>query len=189
MVKSIMKPWCGSKRAHLSSWLTFHVDLISQVAFGRRLLDDSRRLQQKYERPGASVHDRDLGAGHVDMQIVDSQSGKRRHQVLDGRDSHSRYFRAWKTSACRHITGVGGDRYRLRQIGAMENNTGIGRRGRSIISTRTPVVQSHPGRFVLFLACVVLSMKAPGATGRVVRKRNGSRVYVMLPHPPAMTAP
>ena len=57
-----------------------------QVAFACRLLLDTCRLQQEHEGTGAAVHDRKLGSGDVDVQIVDTEPGERGHQMLDRRD-------------------------------------------------------------------------------------------------------
>ena len=73
----------------------------AQVALRRRLLDDARRLQQEHERTGAAVHDRQLGTGDVDVQVVDAHAGKRGHQVLDGRDRRAVPARASTKAACR----------------------------------------------------------------------------------------
>jgi hypothetical protein len=42
--------------------------------FGRRLFDDTGRLQQKNERPRTAVHDRHFGAVHFNAGIIDAQT-------------------------------------------------------------------------------------------------------------------
>ena len=104
----------------------FDSRLDSQIALGYGLLDDPGRLQQKHERTGAPVHDRDLGTRNVDVQVVDAQSGKRGHQMFYGRDPRSVLFQRRRQSGVTNIAGVGAYRHRLGQIGAVENNAGIG---------------------------------------------------------------
>ena len=122
-----------------------------QIAFGSRLLDDAGRLQQKDERPRASIHDRDLGTGNVDVQIVDSQPGKRRHQMLHRRDSSSVLFQRRRQARVADIASVSGYRYRFGQIGAVENNAGIRRRGAQHHLDAYASVQTNPGRLDLVL--------------------------------------
>src|SRR5450759_502188 len=125
-----------------------------QIAFGSRLLNDAGRLQQKDERPRASIHDRDLGTGNVDWRV--SPTLRASAAIVTGLGRSVR----WKTMP---VSG-----------GA----------GRSIISTRTPVCKPTPVDLILFLSVRCLSIiKPPARSVKMVRKRNGSRVYVMLTHP------
>ena len=106
IVKSSLKPSNGLEARPLVA--VAHLDRRddAQVALGRVLLDDARRLQQEDERPGAAVHDRDLGPGDVDVQVVDAEAGERRHEVLDGRDRWRRRASASTTAACRRRVGA-----------------------------------------------------------------------------------
>ena len=54
---------------------------------GRFLFHDSGGLNQKHERPGAAVHDRNLGGTDIDHGVVDAKARESRHDVLDGTDA------------------------------------------------------------------------------------------------------
>ena len=60
--------------------------LDANETFWRVLFYNPRRLQQKYERPGAAVHYRYFGRRQIDVHVVDSESRQRRHQVFNGCD-------------------------------------------------------------------------------------------------------
>ena len=49
-------------------------------------VDDACGVQQVDKRIGAAVHDGDLGSVDIDVEVVDSEGGKRSLEVLDGRD-------------------------------------------------------------------------------------------------------
>ena len=102
IVKSSLKPLYGSKRAHLSP--SRHLDRragcagsASATACSTMPADCSR----KTNGPGAAVHDRNLRTGDVDVQVVDAESGERRHQVLDRGNRGAVLLRASTTAACR----------------------------------------------------------------------------------------
>ena len=59
-----------------------HLDAASRPA----LVDHAGALDQKHERLGTAVHDRQLGSADLDQEVVDLADRERRHQVLDGRD-------------------------------------------------------------------------------------------------------
>src|SRR3982750_2896431 len=67
----------------------FNVFQDTNEFFGRWLIFDTCRLQQKYERAGTAVHDRHLARGHIDVDVIDAESGERRHQMLDRRYAHA----------------------------------------------------------------------------------------------------
>ncbi len=55
---------------------------------GRVLLLDAGGLNQKDERSRASIHDRHFSSTEIHERVVDAQSGQRRQQMFDGRDTH-----------------------------------------------------------------------------------------------------
>ena len=147
IVKSSLKPSNGSKRAHLSPSRTSTGDVDAQIALRRVLLVDAGRLQQEHERAGAAVHDRQLGAGDVDVQVVDAEARERRHQVLDGRDARAVDLAASTTAACRRRwRRCAGIADRPREIDAMEHDAGVdGRRAQRQLDARAGV-QPDAGR-------------------------------------------
>ena len=47
--------------------------------FRDRLRFDARRLQQEYEWASAAIHNWHFARGYVDVQIIDAETGERRH--------------------------------------------------------------------------------------------------------------
>ncbi len=57
--------------------------------FRRVLLDDTGRLDQKYERSRAAIHNRNLFRAEIDVSVIDAETGNGRQQVFDCRDSNT----------------------------------------------------------------------------------------------------
>ena len=79
----------------------------------------------EHEGTGAAVEDRNLGRVDVDVGVVDTQPGQRRHQVF-----HRGYGRALAAKAGRHprvahLARVGVNLDDRGEIGAPENHSGI----------------------------------------------------------------
>ena len=83
---------------------------------------------RKTNGPGAAVHDRDLGAGDVDVQVVDAEAGERRHQVLDGGDRRAVALQRRRQPRVADVPRVGRDGDRRLEIDAMEDDAGVRRR-------------------------------------------------------------
>jgi len=75
-----------AEAGHLVALGHFHGLQHADEALGRILFHDARRLQQEHEGAGRTVHDRQLGRGQFDDDVVHTQAGQRRHQVFDGLD-------------------------------------------------------------------------------------------------------
>ena len=107
-----------------------HLPPDPQKPLGGGLLLDAGGLEEEHERPGAAVHDRDLGGAQVDVGVVDPEAGHRREQVLDGRDPDAP-LRDEGGAKVRlpDVLDAGGDLHRLRQIDPAEHDPGIRRRG------------------------------------------------------------
>src|SRR4030081_1289758 len=56
----------------------------AREALGSLLFLDARRLQEKYERAGAAIHDGNFTGAHLDQRVVDTQSRQGRQEMLDG---------------------------------------------------------------------------------------------------------
>ena len=104
----------------------FHAD----EAFRRVLLLDSSRLQQEHERSGTAVENRNLGRIDVDEQVVDTQPGQRRHQVLDGRNLDVALGQSRTQARVDNCLRVGNQIDRRIEIDAAKDDAGI-RRGRT----------------------------------------------------------
>ncbi len=60
-----------------------HRSLDTDKALGGILFLNPGRLDQKNEGAGATVHDGHFGRAHIDIGIIDAQTGKCRQQMLD----------------------------------------------------------------------------------------------------------
>ncbi len=90
----------------------------------------SGAIQQKYERRGGPVQNRNFRPVDLDQRVVDRQTGQGRHQMLDGADPGRRHGGIGQDSAQVRI----GDVVKVRrdhavQVGAVKNDTVIGGRG------------------------------------------------------------
>jgi hypothetical protein len=112
----------------LSPWRTSTDFADADEALGSVLLLDAGRLDQEHERRRTAIHDRDLGRCQVDMQVVDSETRERRHQVLDGRDPHALVLEARGQAGVLHDVRTGRDVDRLGQVDAVEDDPGTRRR-------------------------------------------------------------
>lgn len=74
------------KARHLVAVAHFHRLRDPDEALGLALFDDACRLQQEYERAGRAIHDRQLGRGQFDDDVVHTQARQRGHQMFDGLD-------------------------------------------------------------------------------------------------------
>ena len=101
---------------------------------GRIKLLNTRRLQQKYKRPGAAVHDRQLVAGELDNRVINAQTGQRRHEMFDRLDPHA--ILDQRSGKCRLTNRRSGciDIDRRAQVGTPKHDptTGSGRSQRHV---------------------------------------------------------
>ncbi|VAY89348.1 conserved hypothetical protein [mine drainage metagenome] len=109
-------------RAHL------HRPAHADEALGRGLLLQPGGLQQVDKAGGRAVEDGDFLGVHVHDQVVQPQAGAGREQVLDGVNLGVARTQRGGHAGVDHGQGVQGNGDGLRQIGAAEHDSGIGRR-------------------------------------------------------------
>ncbi len=97
----------------------------AQIALRRVLLDDAGRLQQEDERPGTAIHDRDLGSGNVDVEVVDAKARERGHQVLDGGNAGTVMLQRRRQPRVADMQGVGGNGNGGRKVDPMKDDPGV----------------------------------------------------------------
>jgi hypothetical protein len=112
----------------------------AQVFLRRLLLDDARRLQQEHVGPRAAIHDRQLGTGDVDVEVVDAETGERRHQVLDRRHRRGAVIERGGKTRVADVAGDAGDRRAAGEIRAIKHNAVVdGRRSQRELDARAGV--------------------------------------------------
>ena len=105
---------------------------------------DSRRLEKKDEGPGAAIENRYFRGIHIDVQIVDPQARKRRHQVLDGADLGATLLQPRAHTGVDHRVGVGGKIDWRVEIDTTKDDSGVGRGGTQHQIDLAATMQSHP---------------------------------------------
>jgi hypothetical protein len=114
-------------------------------AFRRVLLFNARRLQQKHEWTGASVHDRDLRSGKVDDHVVDAEPGEGRHQMLNRRHLDAVLHERGAEHRFAHELRIGRNVHRPVEIDAAEHDARVlGRRAQGHVDL-LPRVQPDAG--------------------------------------------
>ena len=93
----------------------------------RGLLLAARERQQRHEGLRAAVERGDLGPVHLDLDVVDAEPGRRRHEVLDGLDA--RRVQAQGRRVVRVDDALGPCRNPLAGCAHLEHDACIRRRG------------------------------------------------------------
>jgi hypothetical protein len=115
-------------------------------------------LQQKDERTRAAVHDRDFRARDVDVDVVDPESGERRHHVLDRGDRRAIVGERRREPRVA-MQRIGGDRDRPIEVYPMESVPALGAAERST-ARRAPVCSPTPVVLIVFFS-VRLDLREP----------------------------
>ena len=93
----------------------------------RGLLRDTGGLYQEHERTRAAVHNRDFGRRQFDIGVIDTQAGKRRHQMLDGGNLDTTRFECRGKAGIGNVIGAGAYFNRILEIDATKDDPGIDR--------------------------------------------------------------
>src|SRR5215467_5158555 len=80
-----------------------------QHASPRRLLQAARGREHRHEGLRAPVQRGNLGAVHVDLDVVDAKPGRRRHQVLDGLNARALHTEGRRVVGVDNALGPGRD--------------------------------------------------------------------------------
>ncbi|MNT05106.1 hypothetical protein D3C72_1397150 [compost metagenome] len=107
----------------------FHRLEQAQKALGRVLQLDTRALQQKNKRGGRAIEDRDFLSRHIDVQIVDAQTGAGGHHMLHRMDAHIALAQGRCHAGVHHRVRIHRNIHRLGQIDTAKHDAGIGLRG------------------------------------------------------------
>ena len=93
----------------------------------RALLHATRREHHLHERLGAAVGRGQLGAIHADLEVVDPEAGRRRHEVLDGLDARPVLADRRRVVGIDDALGHRGDR--VATLADAEDDAGVRGRG------------------------------------------------------------
>jgi len=117
----------------LGAFAFAHFDraLDAQKALGRLLQLDAGALQQVDKRGRRAIQDGDFFGGDVDVEVVQSQAGAGRHQVLDGVDLGGARVATGRDggghAGVAHRLGAHGDVGHLGQVDPAEHDARVGR--------------------------------------------------------------
>ena len=89
---------------------------------------DAGRLQQENERSGTSIHDRHFGSRQIDNQVIDPESGQRRHQVFNRCDLDAILDECGAEHRLADQLRIGRNIDRLVEVDATKHDAGIHRR-------------------------------------------------------------
>ncbi len=124
----------------------FHRAGDADEALGGVLLDNAGGLDEKHERTGGSVHDRQLGRGQLHVGVVDAQAGHGRHQVLDRLHLGAFAGQARAQGGLGDQLRAGGNLHHRLQVGAPEHDAGVHRRRTQRHVDLFAAVQPHARR-------------------------------------------
>ena len=93
----------------------------------RALRHAARREHYLHERLGAAVGRGQLGAVHADLEVVDPEAGRRRHEVLDGLDARPVLADRRRVVGIDDALGHRGDR--VATLADAEDDAGVRGRG------------------------------------------------------------
>jgi len=107
----------------------FNRVLYSGEYLGSVLLEDSGALDQKDKWCRTSIHDRHFSCADIDQAVIDAETCKSGHQMLDGRDLDAVLLQRGGEFGLCDVERVCFDQGHRRTVGTTENNAGVDRCG------------------------------------------------------------